>query len=112
MVQEALRKLQTEMAGAVADSYISYIGAFLMDHVRQNPHHATLIMADGKSISGSLEAMRSEASKKKKNNFAMFTPEQGFEIVLKYYGVSTKKTDSQQVAAAPKLDVSLDDLMV
>lgn len=110
MLREALTKLQAEIAEAEPDSYTSYVGAFLMEHVRKNPHHAPLIMIEGKSIAGSLDAMRTEANKKKKDNFAMLTPDQGFAVVLKYYGISTKKADSQPVVAQ-KLDVSLDDLM-
>ncbi|WP_044480472.1 hypothetical protein [Paenibacillus antibioticophila] len=111
MLQEALRKLQKEITDSKGDDYTNLVGSFLMDHIRQNPHHAPLIVAEGKSVAGSLKAMQTEASKKKKGNFAMLTPDQGFAVVLKYYGISSKKSASEPAPAPQTLDISLDELM-
>ena len=58
--------------------------------------------------------MQKEAQKKKVGNTAMFTPQEGFNIVLQYFGITGAQAS---VPAAPEkrkavsFDVSLDELL-
>jgi len=109
MLQQALQKIQAEIATAPKDEYVRYIGGCLISHVKTNPLDADKILTEGKTIVGSLAAMKSAAEKKKTGNMAMLTPDAGLAIVLKYYGVQVHQPEP--VAVAPSFDVSLDDLL-
>jgi hypothetical protein len=110
MLQQALQKLQAEITGNPKNSYVQAVGGFLIKHVQSNPKNAALFIAEGKTIAGSLEAMKTEAQKKKSGNVGVLTDEEGFNIVLKYYGVKVPETVPPQATAA-SFDASLDDLL-
>jgi hypothetical protein len=117
-MQEAINKLSTEMEANKANPYIQFVGDFLIKHVEQNPQDAEKIMIEDKTLGKSLDDMRKVAEKKKVGNVAMLTPDEGFKVVLEYFGI---KGDSFAVpvatapAAEPKtdsdFDVNLDDLL-
>ncbi|KZE79290.1 hypothetical protein AV654_17620 [Paenibacillus elgii] len=88
MVDGAISKLKAEMEANKDDSYIQYIGQFLLQRIEANPDDAAKLASKDKTIAKSLEAMRGEAKKKQKNGMAMLTPDQGFAIVLKYFGIT------------------------
>lgn len=107
MLQQALQKLQAEITGNSKNGYVQAVGGFLIKHVQENPETSKLIMNPDKTIAGSLESMRAEAQKNKTGNVGVLSDEEGFKIVLKYYGV-------QLPEAAPvtsSFDASLDDLL-
>lgn len=108
MIQQAMQKIQAEIAEKPNDKYVQVVGGFLINHVRSNPQDAELIMTDGKTIAGSLNAMREEARKHQSGGVGVLTDEEGFAIVLKYFGVnvSEKKQDP-----AADFNVSLEDLL-
>jgi hypothetical protein len=125
MVQKAIEKLRSEMDSNRSNAYIQAVGQYLINHV--DTSSAEKILKADKSIAKSLDAMRSEASKKKVNNCAMFTPEEGFAIVMKYYGISGTPTVqtapiSRPAPAAPApapiaakvddFDLKLEDLLL
>lgn len=87
MLKKAKEKLQAEMKANAGNSYIQYVGKFLLNHIDKNPEDAEKLTNDEKSIGKSLEAMRKVAQKKKNGNVAMLTPEEGLTVVLSYYGV-------------------------
>lgn len=124
MVEQAMAKLQAELRVDGVHPYVSAIGNFLMDHIKDNPSAAEKIMAEGKTIVGSMKEMRKEAEKVKVDNCAVLTGEQGFEIVLKYFDITTgdtpiKQKDSPKVinsvnlsgVAAPRFEASLDEFL-
>lgn len=111
MLQEALRKLQKEIADEKGIGYIEAVGAMLIDHVRQNPHHAPLIVAEDKSIAKAIDAMANEARKRAKNNRAYLTDAEGLGIVLAYYGVAAAQSVTPVSIPTSRLNVSLDDLL-
>lgn len=115
---EALKKIKSEMDANIGNQYVQYIGKFLNDHLAKNPSDGAKVMDGDKTILKSLEAMRAEASKKKVGNFAILTPEEGIEIVLKYFGITSSAVAPIPVvsspAAAPKkvdFELSLNDLL-
>lgn len=110
MLRQALQKLQKEIGEKSKDAYVQHVGAFLIGHVRQHPEHAAFIVADGKTITGSLAAMKEEARKNQSSGVGVLSDEEGFAIVLKYFGVPVRQPAS--AVAEPELTVSsIDDLL-
>jgi len=99
MPSKAIGKLQSEMTQNNTDSYIQVVGAFLLQHLEQNPKDAEKIMVTDKTIGKSLEQMRKEASKKKVGSCAVLTDQEGFEVVLKYFGIKATTPASARAAA-------------
>lgn len=102
MLDQAKKKLNDEMAKA-NNSYVSVVGQFLLNHIASKPNDAEKILQDGKTISGSLSAMRSAAEKKKVNGVGVLTDQEGFNLVLAYYGIQGQATAPTltPVASAP-----------
>ncbi|MDP4095450.1 hypothetical protein OIN60_01415 [Paenibacillus sp. P96] len=109
MLQQALQKLQQEIGKHSKDAYVQHVGAFLMGYVRQHQEHAAFILTEGKTITGSLAAMKEEARKKQSNRVGVLSDQEGFDIVLKYFGVPMQQ--DKAAVAAPVLKASLDDLL-
>lgn len=110
MLQQALQKLQKEIGEKSKDAYVNHVGAFLIKHVKEHPEHAAFIIADGKSIVGSLAAMKEAARKHQSNGVGVLTDEEGFKIVLTYYAIPVQNETKK--AAEPELSItSIDDLI-
>lgn len=87
MLEKAILKLQSEI-GKGNNPYITVIGEFLIQHIKSNPAAAEKIMQADKTIAKSLDAMKEAAKKKAVGGCAMLTDQEGFQIVLKYFGIS------------------------
>ena len=87
-VETAKAKIRAEMAKEANNAYVQAVGAFLLEYLEQNPGAAGKISAADKTIAKSLDVMRSEAQKKKVGNVAVIAPQEGFAIVLKYFGIN------------------------
>lgn len=128
MHQEAVSKLKTEIDQNKSNSYIQVVGDFLLIHLDKHPQDAEKILANDKTIAKSLDEMRNLASKKKVGNCAMFTPAEGFAIVMKYFGIESaiditapaavvdpkpvvSPNPKPKAKSAVDFDVSLDDFM-
>jgi hypothetical protein len=122
MIDDAVSKLKNEMAQNANDTYVKVIGEFLLKHLELNPGSAEKVMNDGKTIKASLNEMQKEARKKQVNNCAVFSDQEGFEIVLKYFGIKPgqvlkasydEKQDERQKTkkSANDFDVKLEDLL-
>lgn len=96
MIEQALAKLTNEMANNKGNAYVQVIGDYLVNFVKNNPPSAKKVMDEKKSIVGSLDAMRKEAEKKKQNNCAVLTDQEGFKIVLGYLGIENKEPIAQK----------------
>lgn len=124
MLSDAILKIDTEMKGS-NDPYILVVGEFLLQHLNKNPQDAVKIMKVDKTIGKSLDEMEKLTKKKKVGNRAMFTPQEGFEIVMKYFEIEgatftkgitncTKRTiQAQPVEPKSKInfDIKLEDLL-
>lgn len=109
MQEEALKKLQAEMESNKNDTYTQLVGNYTMQYVKQHPAAAEKVLAEGKTLKGSLAHMRSAAEKKKSGNYAVLTPEEGFTLVTEYYGIQEKPA----AAAQPGIfATSLDDYLI
>jgi hypothetical protein len=119
-MQEAIEKLKAEM-DKEKNSYVQVVGEYLVSHLEKNPRDAEKILAADKTIIKSLEDMKKEASKKKVGNMAILTPNEGFAVVLKYFGIEAKPlacdvpiVTPAAVASQPSntdFDVKLDDFL-
>lgn len=113
--QKAIEKLQNEMNQNKNNAYIQAIGQFLLQQIEKISNAAEGILGPDKTIKQSLEAMRSEAQKKAVNRFAMFTPEEGYSLVLKYFGIKMKKVEVPepkiQEKKSSRFNVKLDDFL-
>lgn len=126
MKEQAVEKLRAEMAEKQDDSYIQLVGGYMISDLDANPEHAHFILADGKTIAGSLKEMERIASGKcNGKNFAVLTPNEGFSAVMGYFGiveavnmaginhsmVSSAAAPARPPAASTGFDISLDDLL-
>jgi len=119
MIQQATEKLKNEMAKE-NNPYVQAVGQFLLQHIESNPANAEKILAEEKNILKSLDEMRKAAEKKKVGNVAVLTDQEGFAIVLNYFGIKANTesvTNFKPVIPVPNLkpsvdfDVNLDDLL-
>jgi hypothetical protein len=116
MLEKAILKVQREI-GNGNNPYITVIGEFLLKHLKAHPEAAEKIMQADKTIAKSLDAMKAEAKKKAVGGCAMLTDTEGFEIVLKYFGiggqvsVAPEAPEAKPAAKDIDFDVSLDDFI-
>lgn len=124
MPAKAIEKLQSEMTKNTANSYVQVVGGFLLQHLNENPQDAEKILVAEKTIGKSLEEMRKEASKKKVGSCAVLTDQEGFAVVLKYFGIKAIAPTSAPKAPTPEIhsaiagskpvidfDIKLEDLL-
>lgn len=117
MIDKAISKINNEMTKETNNSYVQVVGGFLLQHLAKHPESAEKIMDSNKTIIKSLDEMRKTAEKKKVGNCAVLTDQEGFAVVLKYFGIEAPAQVPQappvHAAAAPPLDfsVNLDDLL-
>lgn len=89
MLNQAIKKIEDEMKSNKSDA-TDVVGHFIIQHLRQNPASAEMILKEGKTISGGFAEMRKVAEKKKKGNFYAMSEIEGFNIVLQYFGIIAK----------------------
>lgn len=122
MINEAITKINDEMEKE-NNPYVKLIGEYLLEVIKNNETAAEKILDKDKSIMKSLEEMRKAAEKVKVGNMAMISDEEGFSIVLKYFGIEKsepkviddikavniieRKVDKEE-ASEDMLDISLD----
>ena len=124
MQTQAIEKIKAEMEQNRNNAYVQAVGGMLLQYMDSDPASAERILTEGKTISGSLAEMQKEARKKQVGNCAVLTDQEGFEIVLRYYGIEAvpeiqpkpvpkTKAVPVTVIAKPSTDfsVSLDDLL-
>ena len=88
MLENAIAKIKAEMDANKDNSYIQVVGQFLLHRVGAFPVCSEQILAEDKTLAKSLDAMQAEARKKSKGTVAVLTDEEGFAIVLKYFGIT------------------------
>lgn len=111
MLIDAIAKLEKEMEEKKENTYIQCVGKYMVDYLNEHPDHAEKILADDRTLEGSMKHMRSVASKKKVGNVAVLTPVEGFKTVLEYYKIKDEVPQSEGSSKPKrKVDISLDDL--
>ncbi len=99
-----MKKIQDEMKKANSP-YITMIGQYLLDHLKENPADAEKLADSKKSIKGSLDAMRKAAEKKKVGNMAVLTDAEGFAVVCDYFGIKGKASTPAAVVMNQETDL-------
>lgn len=127
MLNRAIEKIKAEIDKEKNNPYVRVVGEFLLQHLSANQGAAEKIASTEKNILKSLDEMRKAAEKKKVGNCAVLTDQEGFAIVLKYFGIegvlSTAPAATEVAAPAVTLeetdkkpsidfDVKLDDFLV
>ncbi|MDP4146083.1 MAG: hypothetical protein Q8936_16605 [Bacillota bacterium] len=96
MIEEAKKKIKDEMEKS-KDNFTKDIGNYLLQQIEINTKAAEKIVTGDKTIQGAIEKMTKIAEKRvvRKGNMAVvrMTPEEGFEIVAKYYGFEGVQTE-------------------
>lgn len=124
MLKDAISKIQTEMNQNANHPYIKAVGGMLLQHLEVNPGAAEQILAEGKTIKGSLKEMEKEARKKQVDGCAVLSDQEGFVVVLKYFGIAAGQAPVKTAASVAKhepkplpekpadvFDVKLEDLL-
>lgn len=93
MLDKAIEKLKEEIDKNKNNFYIQVVGEFLLQHLDSNPQDAEKVLTEGKTILKSLNEMKKEAEKKKVGNCAVLTDQEGFNVVLKYFGINAAATE-------------------
>lgn len=111
MINESIEKLQKEMNENKSNSFVQIVGAFLIQHIKENENDCKKVLNKDKTILKSCDEMRKVASKKKVGNYAVLTDEEGFEIVLKYFEMNKSETTTKEVKNDDtNFDVKFEDL--
>ena len=79
-------KIRDELAKD-SRQYVQVVGEFLTGYLLKHPEAEEKIMAQGKSIAGSLRAMEDAARKVKQGSVAVLDDRTAFGIVLGYFGI-------------------------
>lgn len=123
MINKAIEKIKSELDQNKDNPYVQVVGEFLLQHLKENPKAAEKILNKDKTIAKSYEAMEKIAQKKQKNRRAVLAPQEGFEIVLKYFDITAAPIDftktnvktekAERIAENKTVDfnVSLDDFL-
>lgn len=107
MLNQAVQKLQDEIKKNKGNPAIMAVGEFLIGHLKQNSQDAKKIMQDKTTITGAMDDMKKHAQKKQKNGYAVIAPEEGFKIVMDYFGISSAgKTTKSVIKQAPHVPES------
>jgi hypothetical protein len=93
MLNKAISKLRTEIDQNKNNPYIQVVGEYLMKYLEKDPGAAEKILHSGKTIEKSLDEMKKVAEKKKTGNYSVLTPQEGFDIVMKYFGIKVVSTE-------------------
>lgn len=107
MQQQAIDKINAEMAEKSTNPYIQLIGQYLLNLITDET--AKQVLEANRTIEGSLKTMAIEAKKKAVNGMAMLTDEEGYAIVLTYFGIEqdpqpakVSKSNKKVKSAKPK----------
>ncbi len=125
LINKAIEKLNSEM-DKEDKKEIRVIGEFLLNQVTSNEDIAKAILTEGKTIMKSLDDMKRIARQRAINGCTVIDPEEGFEIVMNYFGIKKKLeiknsetkvislNEYKKIEAEPKeskFEVNLDDLL-
>ncbi len=120
MLKQAIAKIEAEMNSNSKNSYIQAVGGLLLQYLESDPDAAEKILQANKTIGKSFDEMRKVAEKKRDGNCAMLTDQEGFAVVLDYFGINSTGVVVQPVETKPQMvpkkaaadfDISLDDLL-
>ncbi|MBU3126771.1 MULTISPECIES: hypothetical protein [Clostridium] len=104
MLEKAIKKLKTEMDSSKNNTYGQVVGGFLIEHLIANPSSAEKILNADKTIGLSLGEMKKVAEKRRIGSCAVLTDQEGFGIVLKYFGIESSITNIPSKIKEPAVE--------
>lgn len=115
MLADAIQRIENEIDSEKNNPNIKVIGEFMIQYIHQNPSAADVVCTNGKFLSGAYKAIEDYARKKPRHgNCVAVAPDEGFEQVLKYFGIE-HKADSGAVTqsrflsgAEPEVPITAD----
>lgn len=88
MLADAIQRIQNEIDSEKDNPNIRVIGEFMIEYIKRYPSAAAVVCTDGKFLSGAYKALEDYARKKPRHgNSVAIAPDEGFEQVLKYFGI-------------------------
>lgn len=93
MLTEAIKKIQDEIEKN-KNEFTEVVGAFLVQHLKENEADSEKILRVDKTIANSFKEIEKVAKTKRKGNSALIGPKEGFEIVMKYFGIEVEFSQS------------------
>lgn len=105
--EQAIKKLQAEMAANKKDAYMQSVGASLISYIEQNEVSvAEKVLTKDKTIAGSLVALEGAAKKQAKNKrMGIIAPDEAVAIILGYFGVKVSAADATEAVKNNKAKV-------
>ncbi len=122
MLNKAIKKIQDEIKKNKDDKYIQVIGEYLLEHLKTSPAVAEKILQPDKTIAKSFNELEKVARQRRKGkNYAYIPPQEGFQIVFKYFGISSPVSPAPAATSNPapvpeakpaSFNVCLEDLLL
>jgi len=109
-MEKAIAKLEEEIKES-KEPYIKFIGQYMIDHIKGTPADAAAIMQEGKTVDGSLAFMKDKAKAKATGGCAMFTPDEGFAIIMEYYGLQGETATIKAQEPPKRINLNIDELL-
>lgn len=123
-IEEAIKKINEEISKA-KDPYVKIVGEYVLKHIELNGQAVEGIASGDKTITKSIDKVKSVAKTKAVNGCAMMTDEEVFKIVreyLKFDAVQDKiiqveveeikeEFEIKEVKQHGKLDMKLEDFL-
>jgi len=94
MLNKAIEKLKAEIDSSKNNPNIKVVGEFMFRQLDVNNGAAEKVIQDGKTIKGSIGEMSKIARTKAVDGCGILTDQEGFEIVLKYFGIKFTPTNA------------------
>ncbi len=95
MREKAIEKINTEMQKDPNDPYAEIIGHYIIDRCEDGAV-AELVLKEGKTLKGAMEAVVALAKKERHGNVAVLTPGKVFGEVDRYFGMATDLAEQQR----------------
>ena len=88
--------VRDEMAAA-KDGYIGMLGEMLTEYIRLHPDQPA---PEGKTLKGAFDRLREAARKKAKGGAYAMPPQEAFDLLMDYYGMTPAADDFGRVMTA------------
>lgn len=87
MIDKAIARINAEMQQHPSDRMLEAVGQYLID-LCTTEDTAKVLLDEKKTLAGAVAAMREAARKKQHGGYYAMAPDEAWEIVRKYYGIS------------------------
>ena len=87
-MEEAIKKINTEMQKDPNNTYMEIIGHYLIDRATVEPMVASAINEPKKTLKGAMDKVVETAKQKKQGGVAVLMPQQVFDVIDDYFGLT------------------------